>query len=351
MHPPRRPFRRLAALAAIAAVLLAACATKGTDDGKPAAAARQQGGKGTENYRDEAGRYMVADKIAEGTVSTEPRSTVDDHPNRPFRGGIDGAPVDNRKIVRTGHIDLIVKTYDDTRDKIDEIVKAAGGFVDSTRVSRSEGQVSSAVIVVRVPATGFGDLLPKLRALGDIQQESTDAADITAEYVDTSARLASGRALEKRLIELAGTRTGTVAEVLEVERELARVRGEIEQLEGQMRVWNDQVSLSTLTISLATQRPEIAATAEPGFNRRVAMAWHDSLAALGTAAQGLSIALIALLPWLPLLAPALFFSIRFLRRRIRLPQAVVYSMVTPHVGHAAPGEAPLPPGQGDVRAP
>jgi hypothetical protein len=343
--------RRLAALALLAATLFAACKA-GTDDARSKAAAV-------------APSTVAAGRLDEHARRQAEPGVAGDQPDRPIRGGIDGAPVDNRKIVRTGHIDLVVKTYDSTRDQIDAIVKAAGGFIDSTRVSRSEGEVSSAVIVVRVPATGFGDLLPKLRALGDIQQESTDAADITAEYVDTSARLSSARALEKRLIELAATRTGTVAEVLEVERELARVRGEIEQLEGQMRVWNDQVSLSTLTITLATKQPEIAATAEPGFDQRISTAWHDSISAMRTAAQGLSIALIALLPWLPLLLPALFFGIRALRRRIRLPRAVVYmpssypvaapppdhSKVAGDVRHAAPGEAPLPSGQGDVRAP
>jgi hypothetical protein len=327
--------RRLAALLALAAILFAACASKSADDGKKAAST---GAAAPAGYRDEAGRFAATDMKAPGT---EPA----DQPNRPFRGGMDRGPVDNRKIVRTGHIDLVVATYDDARDRIDAIVTAAGGFVDSTRVSRSEGQVSSAVIVIRVPASGFGELLPKLRALGEIQQESTDAADITAEYVDTSARLASARALEARLIELAGKRTGTVAEVLEVERELARVRAEIEQLEGQIRVWNDQVSLSTLTITLATKRPEIAAAAEPGFNQRVSMAWNDSIAALGTAAQGLSLALIALLPWLPLLAPALFFGIRFLRRRVGLPRAVAYMPA------AYPAAPPPPPAPATEQAP
>ncbi len=344
------PRRRLAALLLIASTLFAACAAGGTDDTRKAASAEGR-------YRNQgalAGDQLVT---TERAVAFAPQPPATDAPNRPtVRGGLDGAPVDNRKIVRTGHLDLVVTTYDAARDQIDAIVTAAGGFVDSTRVSRSEGQVSAATIVVRVPAAGFGDLLPRLRALGDVQQESTDAADITAEYVDTSARLAAARALEKRLVELAGTRTGTVAEVLEVERELARVRGEIEQLEGQMRVWNDQVSLSTLTITLSTTRPEIAAPADPGFGERVSAAWNDSIAALGQAAQGLSLALIALLPWLPLLLPAAFFGVRFLRRRVRLPRAFVYmpvdhSKVTPDVRHAAPGEAPLPSGQGDVRAP
>ncbi len=339
-HPDpssRRPrsLRRLAAIAALAAVLFGACKA---NEGKPASAGAAP--EPASYYRDEAGRQVTVDAPAGKPArqfSAEPRSP--DGQLRPTLGGQPG-PVDNRKIVRTGHIDLVVTTYDTAREQIEAIVKEAGGFVDSTRVSRSEGQVSSAVIVLRVPATGFGDLLPRLRALGEIQSESTDAADITAEYVDTSARLSSARALEKRLIELAATRTGTVAEVLEVERELARVRGEIEQLEGQMRVWNDQVSLSTLTITLATKRPEIAATAAPSFSRRVSLAWHDSIAALATAAEGLSIAFIALLPWLPLLLPLAFFGIRFLRRRVRLPRAVVY---VPSAYPMAPAPPPAPP--------
>jgi hypothetical protein len=326
--------RRLAAL-----VLLAACSTKSADTSS--ATVKES------TYRQESLIVDEVSKLANVEGQAAPAGTA--LANRPTRGVIAGLGttpvVDSRKIVRTGNLELVVKTYDDARDKIDAIVKEAGGFVDSTRVSRSEGQVSSAVIVVRVPAAGFGDLLPKLRALGDIQQESTDAADITAEYVDTSARLASAQALEKRLIELAGTRTGTVAEVLEVERELARVRGELEQLEGQMRLWNDQVSLSTLTISLSTQRPEIAAAAEPGFNRRVSAAWHASIDALGNAAQGLSIALIALLPWLPLLAPALYFGIRFLRRRVLLPRAVAY------MPPAYPVAPPPPPAPGTYPSP
>jgi hypothetical protein len=335
--PPRaRAFRRLAIATSLTAALAGACASKGGD-----APAARRGPATIEAREPEAYRR---DQIATTDAPSAPagafggiagRQVADRPPG--VGGSLDGAPVDNRKIVRTGHIELIVATYDDTRDRIEAIVAEAGGFVDSTRAQRSEGQVSSATIVVRVPSKTFGDLLPRLRALGDIQQESTDAADITEAYVDSAGRLAGARALEKRLLELAATGTGSVSEVLEVERELSRIRGEIEQLEGQLRMWNDQVSLSTLTISLSTVRPEIAAAAAPTFNRRVSMAWHDSIGALGTAAEGFSLALIALLPWLPLLAPLAFFGIRFLRRRIRLPRAIAYVPV------AYPPPQPYPP--------
>jgi hypothetical protein len=311
-------LRRLAAAAALTATLAGAIACKGKNEG--------------------AGNTRDALKVNLPSGASPGTASADDAPPRgPGLAGLDrfGAinttPIDSRKIVRTGHLALIVTGYDETRDKLEAIVREAGGFVDSTRVSRAEGEVSSAVIVLRIPADGFGDLLPRLRALGEIQEESTDAADITDAYVDAAGRLTGARAFEKRLLELAATGTGKVSEVLEVERELSRIRGEIEQLEGQLRMWNDQVSLSTLTVSLATRRPEIAAAAEPSFGKRVSSAWNDSIDALGDAAEGLSIAFIALLPWLPLLGPLGFFGVRYLRRRSRLPRAV-----------ALP-EAPLPP--------
>jgi hypothetical protein len=325
--PPRRALRRLATAAALTAALAGACASGDRSD---SAAVTRQAAPENGRYRGASDDQLAGNQPASPAGTTAPVDRVG------LAGLVDGTAVDNRKIVRTGHLALVVATYDATRDQLEAIVREAGGFVDSTRVDRAEGQVSSATIVVRIPAKAFGDLLPRLRALGDIQQESTDAADITEAYTDNAGRLAGARALEKRLLELAATGTGSVGEVLEVERELSRIRGEIEQLEGRMRVWNDQVALSTLTITLSTRRPELAAAAAPSFGRRVSLAWHDSIGALGSAAEGLSIALVALLPWLPLLAPLAYFAIRFLRRRMYLPRAVAYMPAA----HAPPPTTP-----------
>ena len=166
---------------------------------------------------------------------------------------------DGRKVIRTGAIQLVVGDYATARAKLDALLAATGGYVDSTQVSHSQGSVSNATIVLRLPSATFGSILPKLRELGEITGETTNAADITAQYVDISARLASSKALEKRLLELATARDGGIEAVLAVERELARVRGEIESYEGTMRQWNDQISMSTLTLSMSTRAPEIAA--------------------------------------------------------------------------------------------
>ncbi|HUS33295.1 MAG TPA: DUF4349 domain-containing protein [Kofleriaceae bacterium] len=210
------------------------------------------------------------------------------------------AQPDNRKIVRTGALRISVGTYDEARAKLDALLQEVGGYVDSTQVSRGRNAITDATIVVRLPSDKFGAIVPRLRELGEIASESTNAADITDQYVDISARLASAQALEKRLIELATERNGTIDSVLAVEKELARVRGEIEGYEGRLRMWNDQIAMSTLTLTLSTRTPEIVASTS--FSGRVSSAFHDSVHALREVAGWFVVLFVALLPWCLILA-------------------------------------------------
>jgi hypothetical protein len=242
---------------------------------------------------------------------------------------------DHRKVIRTGRIELLVATYDDARAKIDALVAAAGGYVDSTSVNRRQDSVSDGVIVVRLPQTAFGDVIPKLKDIGEVLSETTNAADITEEYVDISARLASAQVLEKRLLELASARDGKIEQVLEVERELARVRGEVEGYQGHLRQWNDQIAMSTLTLSIATKRPEIVAapTVAPSLGNRTSHAFSASISALRDAGSWLVVNGVAALPWLVLCAPLALIARRLARRfASRLPRAIARPGTTVECG-------------------
>jgi hypothetical protein len=240
------------------------------------------------------------------------------------KGGVAIQHVDTRKVIRTGRIELTVASYDESRARLDAMVESAGGYIDSTQVDR-HGAVSSAVIVIRVPADAFNTMLPGLRQLGDITNETTNAADITAQFVDTEAQLASAQQLEKRLLELATAKNGTLDQVLTVERELARVRGEIEGYEGHLKQWSDQVSLSTLTITMSTRAAPVAvAVVEPeSLGSKTSQSFHSSISTLRDLASWLLVTLVALLPWLLFLVPAGFGIQRWARRHRRIPIAIV----------------------------
>ena len=230
----------------------------------------------------------------------------------------------NRKVIRTGQISLVVATYDDARTKLDALLKAAGGYVDSTQVQHYQGAVSSATLVLRIPQDAFGALVPKLRELGEISSESTNAEDVTDQYVDIAARLASAKTLEKRLLELAADRSSGVEALLAVERELARVRGEIESYEGRMRQWNDQIAMSTLTLSISTKAPAIASVPEPGLGDQISNGFHGSIDAMQSFASTLVVSLTSLLPWMLFLVPGFIFGRRAYRRYAKqLPAARV----------------------------
>jgi hypothetical protein len=79
---------------------------------------------------------------------------------------------------------------------------------------------------------------------------------VTKAYFDTDARLKHARVMEQRLIDMLKTKTGKVSDLLQVEKELARVREEIEKMQGELKYWDSQVQFATVTISLAEKDME-----------------------------------------------------------------------------------------------
>jgi hypothetical protein len=208
------------------------------------------------------------------------------------RGGAPG----RRRIIRTGSITLEVADYEKVRAAINNLVVGSGGFVASTEVARSEGAVSSAVLVLRIPEADLDGTVAALSRLGSLRGESLRAEDVTDQYQDLEARLRNARRLEERMLELAA-RAGGVKDLLQVEQEVARVREGIEVMDGQLRGLTDRTSLATLTVSLLSQgtyQPE----PDPGLGTKISKVFDASIEGLAAAAEALLLFLVAALPWL-----------------------------------------------------
>jgi hypothetical protein len=109
-----------------------------------------------------------------------------------------------------------------------------------------------------VPALRFDELTEALGPIGRLQHVNVGAEDVSEEFVDLTARVANSHRLEDRLVELLRTRTGKLQDVLTVERELARVREEIERMEGRLRFLKTSAQLSTLSVNLYEPAPIVA---------------------------------------------------------------------------------------------
>ena len=93
-------------------------------------------------------------------------------------------------------------------------------------------------------------------SLGELKNQTLGTEDVTKAYFDTDARLKNAHVMEQRLIDMLKTKTGKVSDLLQVEKELSRVREEIEKMQGELKYWDSQVQFATVTISLAEKDME-----------------------------------------------------------------------------------------------
>jgi Domain of unknown function (DUF4349)/Putative zinc-finger len=161
---------------------------------------------------------------------------------------------DGPRIIRTASITLIATDFKGARAAIEQLVQELGGFVGTLHAAEPRDEKRSLSASLRVPAARLTDALVRLRALGEVVDETQGGTDVTEQLVDLGARLANSRNTERRLTDVLKNRTGDIGDVLQVEREIARVRGDIEQLEAQQKRLDDRVSLATISLTVLEQR-------------------------------------------------------------------------------------------------
>ena len=162
-----------------------------------------------------------------------------------------------RKIIRNGSLTLEVRRLDEALSAIRSAAEKAGGYVTNESQGKDEYGARQGSITCRVPAGSLDKALTQFQALGKVESVNVTAEDITEQYFNLEIRLRNQRDLETRFRALLDKPGNKVSDLLEIEREMARVRGEIDELEGRKRFWDSQVSLSTLTIQLHEPRPTI----------------------------------------------------------------------------------------------
>ena len=134
------------------------------------------------------------------------------------------------------------------------IAESLGGFVE--QLSSSGGRErEQANMTIRVPQAQFFDALERIEALGEVQNRNMGSEDVSERFIDLKARLQSSLGQEKSLISLL-EKAGTVSEILTIERELARVRSEIERFQGQLNFLERRVALATISVSLFPPQEE-----------------------------------------------------------------------------------------------
>lgn len=226
------------------------------------------------------------------------------------------AETTERKLIQTAELHLEVREYAKARAAIDTRLREAKGYLSQADIRHSDGRVSRAELILRIPREKLSAFLHGTAELGSIMYETLNSQDVTDQYFDTKARLNNARKLEARLLELMTGRTEKVKDLLEVERELARVRQEIERYQGGLLNMDKKVAYSTLKLTLNTKRIYTAGAPRP-FGDRLGTMLSRSLDTMLNFGRSLVLAIVVLLPWLPPLALFGFLLRRFIRYLLR----------------------------------
>ncbi|MGH9791788.1 MAG: DUF4349 domain-containing protein [Candidatus Acidiferrales bacterium] len=157
-----------------------------------------------------------------------------------------------------------------------------------------------------MPADRLDPVPAEIKKLGRVTGESQSSDEVTSGYTDLVARLANARHTEQRLVEILRTRTGKVAGVLEVEREISDVREQIERMEAQRKTLENQVALSTVSLELREEFEKKIEVAPPTAGTLLWNALADGYAGAFQSLLALALFLLRTAPGLLLWAALLF---------------------------------------------
>ena len=162
----------------------------------------------------------------------------------------------NRKLIRNATAELEIVSFDDAMQKITAFANEEHGYVATTNSQKQANGKLRGQVIVKILPENLDPFLQKLRGLGELKNQTLGTEDVTKAYFDTDARLKNAHVMEQRLIDMLNTKTGKVSDLLQVEKELGRVREEIEKMQGELKYWDSQVQFATVTISLAEKDME-----------------------------------------------------------------------------------------------
>ncbi len=232
-----------------------------------------------------------------------------------------------RKIIYDARIDLLVKSLDATERAVLDLIKVHAGFLAESNLAAQTGTQRDATWRVRVPVDRFDSFVSAVSKLGEVRTNHVGSQDVTEEFADLEARIRNKQEEEKRLLKHLADSTGKLEDILAVEREITRVRGEIEQMQGRLRFLANRADLSTITIT-ATEWKDYTPPDPMTFQAQLSHTFFQSWHALVAFGKTILLIIVGLIPWTPVIVIGLFVLLRMIRSARR-------SAATRATGHAS----------------
>lgn len=207
--------------------------------------------------------------------STGRETSGDDSLTPDARPASTAVPIHQPMIARSVSLTIVTKDFASSRSGVETILARHHGYAAQLSASTSENAQRSISASLRVPANELAATLAELKTLGHVEDESQSGEEVTQQHTDLVARLKNSHETEKRLQTILLQRTGKIADVLSVEEEISRVRGEIEQMEAEQKSLEHRVDFAAIELHISEEFKAQLDNSSPSASTRI----HNSLVA------------------------------------------------------------------------
>jgi Domain of unknown function (DUF4349) len=240
-----------------------------------------------------------------------------------------------RKIIYTAKLELQVASLDDARAKLDTLLTEVKGYVAKSDETGRAGGIRAGTWKLRVPVSAYRTFLNRAKEFGELVNESSDAQDVTEEFVDTEARLKNLTAEEVVLNKLLQEKAQSTADLLAFRQQISGVREQIERLQARLNTLSRLTALTTIDVVMREDK-KFVPDSTPTFGTSAGRTFGDSVKTLEDLGKGLVLILIALAPWSPLILLGLWLF----RKPIRVVIVGVSGAFRPTPPRRSPPEVP-----------
>lgn len=215
----------------------------------------------------------------------------------------------NTKIIKTANLRFATANIDESYALVQKSAQKYKAILQNDNTGKDYYSVYRNV-TLRIPKQHFDAFINDLsKGVAYFDRKEISAQDVSEEFVDLEARLKAKQTLENRYLELL-SKANKVSEILEIEKELANIREEIEAKQGRLQYLQNRVSMSTISIEMYTEKPQGTGTTVSYGSKM----WN----ALKSGFNGLSSFFLGILyvwPFILILAIVFFIIRRKLRRK------------------------------------
>ncbi len=233
------------------------------------------------------------------------------------RGSLPTFQRDEPMIARTASVSVMVKEFGPVEASVRAIAQRHNGYIANLNSALPQDAARTLTATLQIPSAQLEAAVTELKQLGRVEQETQSGEEVTKEFTDRAARLKNARATEQRLLDVLREHTGKVKDILEAEQEIARVRGEIEQMEADQRALQTRVDFATVQLAVQEEYKASLQSAPPSTATRLRNAAVNGYRSLVESVIGIGVFALQALPTLVLWGTVLLLPARWMWKRFR----------------------------------